>query len=184
MYLTMQLMELGFPMVIALNMMDELRENGGSVLVNDMEAALGVPVIPISAAKGEGIEELIQHAIHIAKYQEAPMSIDFCEKEEGIHRGIHAVMHLIEDHAKRNGIPIRFAASKILEGDKKILEQLQLTENEQETLEHIAKQTEEETGLDRAAAIAQMRFRYIESVCQATVVKAQGKQGTGSEQKN
>ena len=171
MYLTMQLMELGFPMVIALNMMDELRENGGSVLVNDMEAALGVPVIPISAAKGEGIEELIQHAIHIAKYQEAPMSIDFCEKEEGIHRGIHAVMHLIEDHAKRNGIPIRFAASKILEGDKKILEQLQLTENEQETLEHIAKQTEEETGLDRAAAIAQMRFRYIESVCQATVVK-------------
>ena len=123
MYLTMQLLELGFPMVVALNMMDELRENGGSVLVNEMEAALGVPVVPISAAKGEGIEELVQHALHVAKYQETPLETDFCRKEEGIHRGIHAIMHLIEDHAQKTGIPVRFAASKVLEGDRKILEQ-------------------------------------------------------------
>ena len=170
-YLTMQLLELGVPMVVALNMMDELRENGGSVLVNEMEAALGVPVIPISAAKAEGIEELIQHAIHVAKYQEKPLETDFCRKEEGIHRGIHAVMHLIEDHAEKAEIPVRFAASKIMEGDEKILEQLNLTENEKNLLEDISRQTEEETGLDRAAAIAQMRFAYIEDVCSESVIK-------------
>lgn len=170
-YLTMQLLELGFPMVVALNMMDELRENGGSVLVNEMEEALGVPVIPISAAKAEGIEELIQHAIHVAKYQEKPLETDFCRKEEGVHRGIHAVMHLIEDHAEKAEIPVRFAASKIMEGDEKILEQLNLTENEKNLLEDISRQTEEETGLDRAAAIAQMRFAYIEDVCSESVIK-------------
>lgn len=170
-YLTMQLLELGFPMVVALNMMDELRENGGSVLVNEMEEALGVPVIPISAAKAEGIEELIQHAIHVAKYQEKPLETDFCRKEEGVHRGIHAVMHLIEDHAEKAEIPVRFAASKIMEGDEKILEQMNLTENEKNLLEDISRQTEEETGLDRAAAIAQMRFAYIEDVCSESVIK-------------
>lgn len=170
-YLTMQLLELGFPMVVALNMMDELRENNGSVRVNEMEALLGVPVIPISAAKGEGIEELIRHAVHVAKYQESPMENDFCRKEEGIHRGIHAVMHLIEDHAQKTEIPVRFAASKVMEGDEKILEQLSLTENEKNLLEDIARQTEEETGLDRAAAVAQMRFEYIEDVCNKTVIK-------------
>ena len=170
-YLTMQLLELGVPMVVALNMMDELRENGGSVLVNEMEDALGVPVIPISAAKAEGIEELIQHAIHVAKYQEKPLETDFCRKEEGVHRGIHAVMHLIEDHAEKAEIPVRFAASKIMEGDEKILEQLNLTENEKNLLEDISRQTEEETGLDRAAAIAQMRFAYIEDVCSESVIK-------------
>ena len=170
-YLTMQLLELGFPMVVALNMMDELRENGGSVLVNEMEEALGVPVIPISAAKAEGIEELIQHAIHVAKYQEKPLETDFCRKEEGVHRGIHAVMHLIEDHAEKAEIPVRFAASKIMEGDEKILEQLNLTENEKNLLEDISRQTEEETGLDRAASIAQMRFAYIEDVCSESVIK-------------
>lgn len=170
-YLTMQLLELGFPMVVALNMMDELRENDGSVLVNEMEELLGVPVIPISAAKGEGIEELVRHAMHVAKYQERPMETDFCKKEEGIHRGLHAVMHLIEDHAKATEIPVRFAASKIMEGDEQILERLKLTENEKNLLEDIAKQTEEETGLDRSAAVAQMRFEYIESVCNETVIK-------------
>ena len=170
-YLTMQLLELGVPMVVALNMMDELRENGGSVLVNEMEDALGVPVIPISAAKAEGIEELIQHAIHVAKYQEKPLETDFCRKEEGVHRGIHAVMHLIEDHAEKAEIPVRFAASKIMEGDEKILEQLNLTENEKNLLEDISRQTEEETGLDRAASIAQMRFAYIEDVCSESVIK-------------
>lgn len=170
-YLTMQLLELGFPMVVALNMMDELRENDGSVMVNEMEEALGVPVIPISAVKGEGIDELVRHAVHVAKYQERPMDTDFCKKEEGIHRGLHAVMHLIEDHAQMTGIPVRFAASKILEGDAKILEQLKLTENEQNLLTDIARQTEEETGMDRAAAVAQMRFDYIENVCSETVIK-------------
>ena len=170
-YLTMQLLELGIPMVVALNMMDELRENDGSVLVNEMEEELGVPVIPISAAKGEGIEELIRHAIHVAKYQEQPLETDFCKREEGIHRGIHAVMHLIEDHAEKVRIPVRFAASKVMEGDTKILEQLKLTANEQHLLEEIAKQTEEETGMDRAAAVAQMRFDYIEDICSETVIK-------------
>ncbi len=170
-YLTMQLLELGFPMVVALNMMDELRENDGSVMVNEMEAALGVPVVPISAAKGEGIEELIRHAIHVAKYQERPLETDFCKSEEGIHRGIHAVMHLIEDHAKRVQIPVRFAASKVLEGDTKILEQLKLTANEIHILEEISGQTEEETGMDRSAAVAQMRFDYIEDICAEAVIK-------------
>lgn len=170
-YLTMQLLELGFPMVVALNMMDELGQNGGSVLVNEMEEALGVPVIPISAAKGEGIDELVRHAIHIAKYQERPEESDFCKRNEGIHRGIHAVMHLIEDHAEKTEIPIRFAASKVMEGDVKILEQLKLTEKEQNLLDDIAAQTEEETGMDRAAAVAQMRFDYIEEVCKETVIK-------------
>ena len=158
-------------MVVTLNMMDELRENDGSVLVNEMEEALGVPVIPISAAKGEGIEELVRHAIHVAKYQERPLETDFCKSAEGIHRGIHAVMHLIQDHAESAEIPVRFAASKIMEGDQQILEKLNLTENEQRLLEDIAKQTEEETGMDRAAAVAQMRFDYIEDVCSGTVIK-------------
>ena len=170
-YLTMQLLELGFPMVVALNMMDEVRENGGSILVNEMEDALGVPVIPISAAKGEGIEELIRHAIHVAKYQEYPIETDFCRKEEGIHRGIHAVMHLIEDHAEQAGIPVRFAASTVLEGDVKIQEQLNLTKEEQHILSEICSYTEVETKMDRAAAVAKMRFDYIEDVCKETVVK-------------
>lgn len=170
-YLTMQLLELGFPMVVALNMMDELRENSGSVMVNEMEEALGVPVIPIAAARGEGIGELVRHALHVAKYQECPQKMDFCKKDEGIHRGIHAVMHLIEDHAREAEIPVRFAASKVMEGDTKILEQLNLTENEKRMLEDIALQTEEETGMDRAAAVAQMRFNYIEEVCSETVIK-------------
>lgn len=170
-YLTMQLLELGIPMVVALNMMDELLINDGSVLVNEMEEALGVPVIPISAAKGEGIEELVRHAVHVAKYQERPQEIDFCKKDEGIHRGIHAVMHLIEDHAQQEEIPVRFAASKMMEGDDQLAEQLKLTENEKRLLEDIAKQTEEETGMDRSAAIAQMRFDYIETVCSKTVIK-------------
>lgn len=173
-YLTMQLLELHMPMVVALNMMDELRENGGSVLVNEMEASLGVPVVPISAAKGEGIEELVGHAIHVAKYQECPADTDYCDESTGgVHRGIHAVMHLIDDHARKADIPTRFAASKILEGDEHVLAQLKLTENERETLEHIARQTEEETGLDRAAAIANMRFSYIRKTCEATVIKPQ-----------
>ena len=158
-------------MVVALNMMDELWENGGSVLVNEMEEALGVPVIPISAAKGEGIDELIRHAVHVAKYQEKPQEIDFCRQEEGIHRGIHAVMHLIEDHAVKAQIPLRFAASKVMEGDETLLKQLKLTENEERVLGEIAGQTEEETGMDRAAAVAQMRFDYIEEVCSSTVIK-------------
>ena len=170
-YLTMQLLELGIPMVVALNMMDELRENGGSVLVNEMEEALGVPVVPISAAKGEGIDELIRHAVHVAKYQERPIETDYCKEDKGIHREIHAVMHLIEDHAKCAEIPVRFAASKVMEGDTKILEQLHMTVNERHILEEIARQTEEETGLDRAAAVAQMRFDYIEDVCMDNVVK-------------
>lgn len=143
----------------------------GSVMVNEMEAALGVPVVPISAAKGEGIEELIRHAIHVAKYQERPLETDFCKSEEGIHRGIHAVMHLIEDHAKRAQIPVRFAASNVLEGDTKILEQLKLTANEIHILEEISGQTEEETGMDRSAAVAQMRFDYIEDICAEAVIK-------------
>lgn len=171
-YLTMQLLELEMPMVVALNMMDELRENGGSILVNEMEERLGVPVIPISAAKGEGIEELVRHALHVAKYQEGPTRQDFCGDETGgVHRGVHGVMHLIEDHAQQAGIPVRFAASKVLEGDSHIREQLGLTQNEQEMLEHIARQMEEEAGLDRAAAIADMRFSYIQQVCAETVVK-------------
>ena len=173
-YLTMQLMELNMPMVLALNMMDELLENDGSVRVNEMEAFLGVPVVPISASKGEGIEELVKHAIHVAKYQECPTEIDFCDDtDSAIHRGLHTVMHLIDDHAREAGIPIRFVASKIMEGDGRILRQLKLSRNEKETLEHIAVQTEEETKMDRASAIADMRFSFINKVCEATVVKPQ-----------
>ena len=173
-YLTMQLMELDIPMVLALNMMDEVRENGGSVLVNQMEERLGIPVIPISAAKNEGIEELVAHAVHVAKYQEKPGRKDFCEADDhggAVHRALHAIMHLIEDHAVRADIPVRFAASKLAEGDSLILEQLALDENEKEMLEHIVCQMETERGLDRAAAIADMRFTFIEKVCQETVVK-------------
>ena len=164
-------MELKTPMVIALNMMDELRENGGSVLVNEMEEALGVPVIPISAAKAEGIEELIQHAIHVAKYQEKPQISDFCSKDSAVHRCIHGIMSLISDHADKAGYPERFAASKVVEGDSLVLKHLELEQNEKEMIEHIIVQMEEECGMDRASAIADMRFAYIEDVCKNTVVK-------------
>ncbi len=173
-YLTMQLMELNIPMVLALNMMDEVRENGGSILVNQMEEMLGIPVVPISAAKNEGINELISHAIHVAKYQERPRRMDFCDANEdggAVHRCLHSVMHLIEDHAERMQIPLRFAASKLAEGDPIILERLQLDENEKDALEHIVSQMESERGLDRAAAIAHMRFDFIENVCDETVVR-------------
>lgn len=175
-YLTMQLMELDVPMVLALNMMDEVRENGGSILVNEMEARLGIPVVPISAAKNEGIDELIDHAIHVAQFQERPGRIDFCKEDDAggaVHRCLHGIMHLIEDHAKTTGIPIRFAAAKLVEGDTLILEQLKLSQNEKELLEHIIVQMEEERGLDRAAAIADMRFKFIQSICDATVIKPQ-----------
>lgn len=173
-YLTMQLMELNLPMVVALNMMDEVRENGGSIRINDMERMLGVPVIPISAAKNEGISEVVDHAIHIAKYQERPGRVDFCDDDGAggaVHRGIHGIMHLIEDHAKRAGIPLRFAACKLAEGDALVLESLGLSQNEKEMLEHIILQMEEERGLDRAAAIADMRFSFIRKVCDATVIR-------------
>ncbi|MCD8384075.1 MAG: ferrous iron transport protein B [Clostridiales bacterium] len=173
-YLTMQLMELDRPMVLALNMMDEVRENGGSILVNEMEAMLGIPVVPISAAKNEGIDELISHALHTAKYQECPGRQDFCDASDhggAVHRCLHGIMHLIEDHAAEAGIPLRFAATKVAEGDPLILEQLALSENEREMIEHIVSQMEEERGLDRAAAIADMRFHFIEKVCAATVIK-------------
>ena len=179
-YLTMQLMELNIPMVIALNMMDEIRENNGSILVNELEAFLGVPVIPISASKGEGIEELVEHALHIAKYQEKPGEIDFCNADGGenaVHRCVHAIMHLIEDHAKTAGVPVRFAASKLAEGDEIVLNNLNLTQNEKEMLEHIIIQMENESGMDRAAAIANMRFEYIKTACEATVVKPHESKG-------
>lgn len=173
-YLTMQLMELDVPMVLALNMMDEVRENGGSIRVNEMEAMLGVPVVPISAAKGEGIDELVSHALHVAHYQERPGRPDFCDPEgpqAAVHRCLHGIMHLIEDHAEAAGIPVRFAASKLAEGDQLILSQLNLSENEKDMLEHIIVQMEQERGLDRAAAIADMRFSFIEKVCDATVTR-------------
>ena len=173
-YLTMQLMELDIPMVLALNMMDEVRENGGSILVNQMEEMLGIPVVPISAAKNEGIDELVAHALHVAKYQERPKEIDYCDANEdggAVHRCLHGIMHLIEDHAKAAQIPVRFAAAKLAEGDTLILEALKLDQNEKEMLEHIVKQMETERGLDRAAAIAHMRFDFIENICDETVVK-------------
>lgn len=173
-YLSLQLMELDIPMVIALNMMDEVRENGGSIRINEMENILGVPVVPISAAKNEGIDELVGHAYHIAKYQEKPARVDFCnseDEESAVHRCIHAIMHLIEDHAKRAGLPLRFAASKVAEGDQNILELLELEENELDMLSHIILQMEKERGLDHAAAIADMRFRFIRKLCAETVVK-------------
>lgn len=173
-YLTMQLLELDVPMVLALNMMDEVRENGGSILVNEMEEILGIPVIPIVASKNEGIHELIQHAVHVAKYQECPGRQDFCDAHDhggAVHRCLHAIMHLIEDHAHAAQIPVRFAASKLAEGDQRILARLNLDQNEKDMLEHIIQQMETERGLDRAAAIADMRFHFISKVCQETVVK-------------
>ena len=175
-YLTMQLIEKDIPMVLALNMMDEVRENGGTIQVNRLEEALGIPVIPISAAKNEGIGELIEHAIHVARYDECPGRLDFCDAngengQAAIHRCIHAVVHLIEDHAKKAEIPARFAATKLVEGDKLILQQLGLDRNEEETLEHMIHEMEEECAKDREAALADMRFKFIEKVCTQTVVK-------------
>ena len=173
-YLTMQLMELGVPMVLALNMMDEVRNNGGTIRVNEMEQILGLPVVPISASQNEGVNELVEHAIHVAKYQEAPVRQDFCDKDDhdgAVHRCLHSIMHLIEDHAQRAEIPVRFAASKLVEGDKIVLKALQLSQNEKETLEHLILQMEEERGLDRAAAMADMRFTFIKRLCSKTVVK-------------
>ncbi|MBO4650413.1 MAG: ferrous iron transport protein B [Clostridiales bacterium] len=173
-YLTMQLMELNVPMVLALNMMDEVRGNGGSILVNQMEHELGVPVVPISAAKNEGIHELVDHALHIAKYQERPGRLDFCDENDkggAIHRCLHSIMILIEDHAKEAGIPERFAATKLVEGDPRVLNRLNLDQNEKETLEHIILQMEEESGMDRSAAIADMRFTFIQKLVDRTVIK-------------
>ena len=173
-YLTLQLMELNIPIVLALNMMDEVRGNGGSILINEMEDMLGIPVVPISAAKNEGVDELVKHAIHIAKYQECPGRMDFCDQDHkggAVHRCLHGVMHLIEDHAKAAEIPVRFAASKLVEGDALILDALKLSVNEKETIEHIVLQMEEESGMDRAAAIADMRFTFIQALCEKTVVK-------------
>jgi ferrous iron transport protein B len=173
-YLTMQLMELDIPMVLALNMMDEVRENGGSIHVNEMEDMLGIPVVPISASKNEGIEELIEHALHVAKYQERPGRIDFCDankKGGAVHRCLHAIMHLIEDHAEESDLPVRFVASKLAEGDTMIAEKLKLDQNEKEMIDHITQQMEVESGLDRAAAIADMRFSFIKQVCKDTVVR-------------
>ena len=173
-YLTMQLMELGMPMVLALNMMDEVRGNGGAIRINEMEQMLGIPVVPIAAAKNEGIDELASHAVHLARYQEAPGRQDFCDKDDhggAVHRCLHGIMHLIEDHADRAGIPVRFAAAKLAEGDQMVMEALGLDQNEQEMIEHIISQMESERGLDRAAAIADMRFAFISKLCAATVVK-------------
>lgn len=173
-YLTMQLIELDVPMVLALNMMDEMRGNGGSVKINEMEALLGIPVIPISASKNEGVHELVRHAVHVAKYQESPGKKDFCDETDNggaVHRCIHGIMHLIEDHARRAGIPIRFAANKVIEGDLRIIDQLNLSDNEKEMIEHIIIQMEEERGLDRSAAMADMRFSFIDRLVKETVVK-------------
>ncbi len=173
-YLTMQLMEMDVPMVVALNMMDEVAGNGGSIDVNRMEAMLGVPVLPISAARNQGVQELVDHAVHIARYQERPLRQDFCDENDhggAVHRCIHGIIHLIDDHAKRAGLPVRFAASKVIEGDQLVLEQLGLDQNEKEMLEHIVAQMESERGLDRSAALADMRFAFIQRVCAATVKK-------------
>ena len=174
-YLTMQLLEMNTPMVVALNMMDEVTGNGGSIDVNAMEAMLGVPVIPISASKNQGVDELVRHAVHIARYQEKPLRQDFCSADDqggAVHRCLHATVHLIEDHAERVDLPVRFAASKLIEGDDRILKQLGLDQNETEMLEHIALQMELERGLDRRAAMADMRFSFIDKVCAQCVVKA------------
>ncbi len=174
-YLTMQLMELGIPMVLALNMMDEVRTNGGTIMVNELEELLGVPVVPISAAKNEGIDELVEHALHVARHRETPGRIDFCDAADGkdgaVHRCIHAVTHLIEDHAQRAGLPLRFSATKLVEGDRLIEQALQLDENETELLGHTIAELENETGLDREAALADMRFTFIERLCDKTVVR-------------
>lgn len=174
-YLTMQLIEMDIPMVLALNMMDEVRENGGTIRINRLEEALGIPVIPISAAKNEGIDELVEHAVHVARYKECPGRLDFCDEETqpAIHRCIHAIVHLIADHAKKAQIPARFAASKLIEGDKIILDALALDDNEKDTLEHIITEMEHECGQDKEAALADMRFKFIEKVCSNTVVKPQ-----------
>ena len=174
MYLTMQLLEMGIPVVVALNMMDELHANGGTIDVNEMESILGTPVVPISAAKNQGIDELVDHALHIAKYQEKPARTDFCDQNDhggAVHRCIHAASHLIEDHAEASGLPLRFAATKVIEGDHLVISKLGLDQNEKETIEHIVLQMEEERGLDRSAAIADMRFAFIKKVCEATVKK-------------
>ncbi|MBR2263753.1 MAG: ferrous iron transport protein B, partial [Firmicutes bacterium] len=172
-YLTMQLLEMNVPMVVALNMMDEMRGNGGTVDINAMENMLGTPVVPISASKNEGVDELVRHAIHIAKYQERPLRQDFCGPKDhngAVHRALHAVSHLIEDHAERAGLPVRFSASKLIEGDELIARQLDLDQNEQEMLEHIILQMEKERGLDHSAALADMRYAYIQKVSEACVV--------------
>ena len=175
-YLTMQVLEMGIPTVVALNMMDEMNGNGGAVDINTMEAMLGVPVVPISAARNQGVDELVKHALHIAKYQEKPLRQDFCDSTDNggaVHRCIHAVVHLIEDHAEKAGLPLRFAASKVIEGDQLILNQLALDQNEKEMLEHIVLQMESERNLDRSAAMADMRFAYIQKVCERCVTKPQ-----------
>ncbi|MGM9803129.1 MAG: ferrous iron transport protein B [Muribaculaceae bacterium] len=172
-YLTMQLIELNIPMVLALNMMDEVENNHGAIRVNKMEQLLGIPVVPISAAKNQGVDELVQHALHVAMYQEHPARTDFCDPETNgaVHRGIHAIMHLIEDHAKQAGLPRRFAASKVIEGDSLVMSALQLSAHEQDTLTQVITQLEEDCGLDRGAAIAGMRYSFIRSLCRRTVVK-------------
>lgn len=173
-YLTMQLMELGIPMVLALNMMDEVRNNGGTIDINELETSLGIPVVPISAAKNEGVEELVDHAIHVARYQEGPRRADFCSPTDhggAVHRCIHAVIHLIEDHAQVAGIPLRFAACKVVEGDARVIEALHLADNERDTIDHILKQLEAERCLDPAASMADMRYSYIKRICGRSVVK-------------
>lgn len=175
MYLTMQLIELNIPMVLALNMMDEVRENGGTIKINALEAALGIPVVPISAAKNEGIDELVEHAVKVARFRERPGRMDFCDTngdkiEAAIHRSIHSIIHVIEDHARSIRVPLRFAASKLVEGDKLMLDKLKLDENEKDIVSHIIDQLEEESGVDRFAASADVRFRFIEKICSATVV--------------
>ena len=173
-YLTMQLMELDIPMVLALNMMDELVGNEGSVRINEMESMLGIPVVPISAIKNEGVDELVRHVVHVAKYQERLGRMDFCDENDhggAVHRCLHAIMHLIEDHAERAGIPIRFAATKLAEGDRLVLDALNLSQNEKEMIEHIVCQMEEERGLDRVAAIADMRFTFIRNLVAQTIIK-------------
>ena len=174
MYLTEQLLEMGLPMVVALNMMDEMTGNGGAVDINKMEQMLGVPVVPISAARNQGVDELVSHALHVAKYQEGPMRQDFCDSTENggaVHRCLHAVCHLIEDHAEREGIPLRFAAAKLVEGDRLILDSLKLDKNEKETLEHLILQMERERGLDRSAAMADMRYSFIYKVCDRCIIR-------------
>ena len=173
-YLTMQLMELGIPMVLALNMMDEIKNNHGTIRINEMESLLGIPVIPISAMRNEGVDEVIRHAVHVARYQEGPLRHDYCSPDENggaVHRCLHAIMHFIEDHAQRANLPIRFASAKLIEGDPLVIDALALSKNEQETVEHILCQMEEERGLDRQAAIATMRFDYINNICSRTVVR-------------
>ncbi len=173
-YLTLQLMELNVPIVLALNMMDEVRGNGGTIRINKMESLLGIPVVPIAAAKNEGVDELIKHCIHVAKYQERPGRTDFCDRDENggaVHRCLHGIMHFIEDHAEAAGIPVRFAASKLAEGDRLVMDALELDENEKETIEHMIVNMEQERGMDRAAAIADMRYSFIRGICDETVVK-------------